>query len=104
MRWTVLRWKKQVMLVRKMRSRFGQPNRDGSEEEPEPGKEQGVYKRLAASEQTGAVQGNKQAAESRDGRNRGSVDGNMQQEAGGTGKRFGGRGPFRSSPGRRAGT
>jgi hypothetical protein len=46
MRWTVLRWKKQVMLVRKMRSRFGQPNRDGSEEEPEPGKEQGVYKRF----------------------------------------------------------
>ena len=30
------------------RSRFGQPNRDGSEEEPEPGKEQGVYKRRAA--------------------------------------------------------
>jgi hypothetical protein len=41
-----------------MGSRFGQPNRDGSEEEPEPGKEQGVSKRKAArEEQQGAVRG-----------------------------------------------
>lgn len=41
-----------MVLVRKVRSRFGQPNRDGSEEEPEPGREQRVCKRKAAREQT----------------------------------------------------
>jgi hypothetical protein len=45
------------MFKRKVRSRFGQPNRDGSEEEPERGRTQRLCKRKAAREQTGAIQG-----------------------------------------------
>jgi hypothetical protein len=45
------------MFKRKVRSRFGQPNRDGSEEEPERGRKQRLCKPKAAREQTGAVQG-----------------------------------------------
>jgi hypothetical protein len=49
-----------VRLTRKVRSRFGQPNRDGSFEESELNKEQGVCEGRASRERGQGLSGNGQ--------------------------------------------